>query len=62
MKEACTLLTYLATEHSERFDSYAHRYVSEDCLIKALNNGKKVIVDLAHECILSIVNSTTNAK
>ncbi len=62
MKEACDLLKDIARRYPLAFEGHAHRYVQEDCLFKAVCNGKKVIVDLAHECIKEIVANTCNPK
>lgn len=62
MKTACDMLKEFARRYPLAFEVHAHRYVQEDCLFKALSNGKKVIVDLAHECSKEIVANTCSTK
>ena len=62
MKEACNLLIYFANQYPQDFEAHSHRYVNDECLLKALSSGKKVIVDLAHECISAIFKSTSNNR
>jgi hypothetical protein len=62
MKESTQLLIYFAKAYTADFELEVHRYVSDDCLFKALNNGKKVIVDFAHECIHQVIQLTANPK
>lgn len=62
MKEATQLLISFATKYQRDFEPEAHRYLNDDCLFKALNNGKKVIVDFAHECIYQIILVVVNPK
>ncbi|CDW90093.1 clip-associating protein [Stylonychia lemnae] len=62
MKEACQLLIFFSNQYPKDFENHSHRYIHEDCLFKALNNGKKVVVDLAHDCIKQILKSTQNQK
>ena len=50
-KEACALLTHFAQTYSREFEVHAHKYLSSECLFKMLNSGKKIMVDLAHDCI-----------
>jgi hypothetical protein len=55
LKEALALLETLAVDYREHFEQLVYKYISPECLIKALCNGKKVIVDMAHDCAFKIL-------
>ena len=51
-----------ARQYPRYFETHIHKYIQDDCLLKALHNGKKVIVDLADECTKEIVKNCINNK
>ena len=62
MKEACMLVQTWAAQYPRFFEVHIHKYIQDDCLLKALHNGKKVIVDLADECTKEIIKHCINNK
>ncbi len=40
----------------------AHRYISNDCLLKLLGSGKKIMMETAHETIMEVLVCTVAPK
>ena len=57
-RETIVTLVHLAQSYPQEFAVYSGRYFSgQDDFLKLLNNGKRLISDMAHEGITQILNS-----
>ena len=63
IRETIVTLVYFAKSYPSEFAVYSGKYFSSsDGLLKLLNNGKRLISDLAHEGILQILNAVCIPK
>ena len=57
-KQTITVLIHFAENYPQEFGAFSGRYFREnDGLIKLLNNGKRLISDMAHEGIHDIISA-----
>jgi hypothetical protein len=59
LRETISLLDYIAENHPTEFSNNCGLYFrdsGEASLLKLLNNGKRVLSDMAHESIVSVLS------
>ena len=57
-KTTITVLIWFAQSYPQEFGAFSGRYFREnDGLLKLLNNGKRLISDMAHEGIYDIISA-----
>ena len=60
VKEASKVVE-LASEQCPELECF-DRFMSHDCLYKLLASGNKILADIGHQCILSIIEKCQDYK
>ena len=61
-REAARTITVMAEIIQDDFESLALKFISQNSLIKLVQNGNKIISEQGHLCIMAILYNVVSSK
>ena len=60
LKESCVLLSYLSRALSQDpngLDKFLEAFFNRECIFKVLHNSKTIMSEIAHACIVTVLET-----